>query len=116
MGLNEIKQLAEADANAVFEAMAERARREEDLGAETASLKPMIDMAQGEGRAFDAAHRRGQDAFGEGTTGLGAREYPECLQRKCGGREGVPRNTHYMVKEYRQLSTRQCCQDCPRAY
>ena len=45
-GLKEIKQLAEADANAVFEAIAERARREEDLGAGTASLKPMIDMAQ----------------------------------------------------------------------
>jgi hypothetical protein len=37
-GLKELKQLAEADANAVFEAMVERARREEDLGAETASL------------------------------------------------------------------------------
>ena len=45
-GLKELKQLAEADANAVFEAMVERARREEDLGAETASLRPMIDMAQ----------------------------------------------------------------------
>jgi hypothetical protein len=45
-GLKELRQLVEADANAVFEAIVERARREEDLGAETASLRPMIDMAQ----------------------------------------------------------------------
>jgi hypothetical protein len=44
-GLKEVKQLSEADANAVFEALVERAKREEDLGADTASLKPMIDMA-----------------------------------------------------------------------
>src|SRR5262249_38052172 len=45
-GLKDLKTLAEADANAVFEALIERAKREEDLGAETASLKPMIDAAQ----------------------------------------------------------------------
>ena len=38
--------MGEADANAVFEALIERAKREEDLGADTASLKPMIDAAQ----------------------------------------------------------------------
>jgi hypothetical protein len=45
-GLREVKSLSEADANAVFEALVERAKREEDLGADNASLKPMIDMAQ----------------------------------------------------------------------
>jgi hypothetical protein len=45
-GLKELKQFGEADANAVFEALSERARREEDLGAENASLKAMIDAAQ----------------------------------------------------------------------
>jgi hypothetical protein len=45
-GLRELKTLGEADANAVFEALIERAKREEDLGADTASLKPMIDAAQ----------------------------------------------------------------------
>lgn len=45
-GLKELKALGEADANAVFEALIERAKREEDLGAENASLKPMIDAAQ----------------------------------------------------------------------
>ncbi len=45
-GLKELKTLAEADANAVFEALIDRVKREEDLGAETASLKPMIDAAQ----------------------------------------------------------------------
>jgi hypothetical protein len=45
-GLKELKALGEADANAVFEALIERAKREEDLGSENASLKPMIDAAQ----------------------------------------------------------------------
>jgi predicted KAP-like P-loop ATPase len=45
-GLKELKGIGEADANAVFEALAERAKREEDLGAQSASLKPMIDAAQ----------------------------------------------------------------------
>jgi predicted KAP-like P-loop ATPase len=45
-GLKELKTLPEADANAVFEALIERVKREEDLGADTASLKPMIDAAQ----------------------------------------------------------------------
>jgi hypothetical protein len=45
-GLKELTHLVEADANSVFEAMAERARREEDLGADTASLMPMIHMAE----------------------------------------------------------------------
>jgi len=45
-GLKELTTLGEADANAVFEALIERAKREEDLGADTASLKPMIDAAQ----------------------------------------------------------------------
>jgi hypothetical protein len=45
-GLKELKQFGEADANAVFEALSERARREEDLGAENASLKSMIAAAQ----------------------------------------------------------------------
>jgi hypothetical protein len=45
-GLKELKESGEADANAVFEALAERAKREEDLGAPSASLKPMIDAAQ----------------------------------------------------------------------
>lgn len=45
-GLKELKVLGEADANAVFEALIERAKREEDLGADMASLKPMIDAAQ----------------------------------------------------------------------
>jgi predicted KAP-like P-loop ATPase len=45
-GLKELKQMGEADANAVFEALSERAKREEDLGAENASLKSMIDAAQ----------------------------------------------------------------------
>jgi hypothetical protein len=45
-GLKELKALGEADANAVFEALIERAKREEDLGADNASLKPMIDAAQ----------------------------------------------------------------------
>jgi hypothetical protein len=44
-GLTEVRQLSEADANALFEALVERAKREEDLGADNASLKPMIDMA-----------------------------------------------------------------------
>jgi predicted KAP-like P-loop ATPase len=45
-GLKELKDSGEADANAVFEALVERAKREEDLGAHSASLKPMIDAAQ----------------------------------------------------------------------
>jgi predicted KAP-like P-loop ATPase len=45
-GLKELKESSEADANAVFEALVERAKREEDLGAQSASLKPMIDAAQ----------------------------------------------------------------------
>jgi len=45
-GLKELKDFGEADANAVFEALSERAKREEDLGAESASLRPMIDAAQ----------------------------------------------------------------------
>jgi len=45
-GLKELKQMGESDANAVFEALSERAKREEDLGAENASLKWMIDAAQ----------------------------------------------------------------------
>jgi hypothetical protein len=45
-GLKELKESGEADANAVFEALAERAKREEDLGAPSASLKPMIEAAQ----------------------------------------------------------------------
>jgi predicted KAP-like P-loop ATPase len=45
-GLKELRQMGEADANAVFEALSERAKREEDLGAENASLKSMIDAAQ----------------------------------------------------------------------
>jgi len=45
-GFKELKQFGEADANAVFEALSERAKREEDLGAESASLKSMIDAAQ----------------------------------------------------------------------
>ena len=45
-GLKELKSFGEVDANAVFEALSERAKREEDLGAESASLKPMIDAAQ----------------------------------------------------------------------
>lgn len=45
-GLKELKESGEADANAVFEALAERAKREEDLGTPSASLKPMIDAAQ----------------------------------------------------------------------
>jgi predicted KAP-like P-loop ATPase len=45
-GLKELKESGEADANAVFEALVERAKREEDLGAQSASLKPMIDAAQ----------------------------------------------------------------------
>lgn len=45
-GLKELKALGEADANAVFEALIERAKREEDLGGDNASLKPMIDAAQ----------------------------------------------------------------------
>jgi predicted KAP-like P-loop ATPase len=45
-GFKELKQFGEADANAVFEALSERAKREEDLGAENASLKSMIDAAQ----------------------------------------------------------------------
>ena len=45
-GVKELQTLGEADANAVFEALIERAKREEDLGADTASLKPMIDAAQ----------------------------------------------------------------------
>ncbi len=45
-GLKELKGIGEADANAVFESLAERAKREEDLGAPSASLKPMIDAAQ----------------------------------------------------------------------
>jgi hypothetical protein len=45
-GIKEVNSLSEADANAVFEALVERAKREEDLGADNASLKPMIDMAQ----------------------------------------------------------------------
>lgn len=45
-GLKDLKILGEADANAVFEALIERAKREEDLGADNASLKPMIDAAQ----------------------------------------------------------------------
>jgi hypothetical protein len=45
-GLKELKEFGEADANSVFEALVERAKREEDLGAQSASLKPMIDAAQ----------------------------------------------------------------------
>jgi predicted KAP-like P-loop ATPase len=45
-GLKELKESGEADANAVFEALVQRAKREEDLGAQNASLKPMIDAAQ----------------------------------------------------------------------
>jgi len=45
-GLKELKGLGEADANAVFEALSERTKREEDLGADNASLKSMIDAAQ----------------------------------------------------------------------
>ncbi len=45
-GLKQLKEFGEADANAVFEALSERAKREEDLGADSASLKPMIDAAQ----------------------------------------------------------------------
>ena len=45
-GLKELRQMGEADANAVFEALSERAKREEDLGADNASLKSMIDAAQ----------------------------------------------------------------------
>jgi predicted KAP-like P-loop ATPase len=45
-GLTELKGLGEADANAVFEALSERTKREEDLGADNASLKSMIDAAQ----------------------------------------------------------------------
>lgn len=45
-GLKEAKLLSEPDSNAVFEALLERAKREEDLGADTSSLKPMIEMAQ----------------------------------------------------------------------
>jgi hypothetical protein len=45
-GLKELKESGESDANAVFEALVERAKREEDLGAQSASLKPMIDAAQ----------------------------------------------------------------------
>jgi hypothetical protein len=45
-GLKEAKQLSEPDVNAVFEALVERAKREEDLGADNSSLKPMIEMAQ----------------------------------------------------------------------
>jgi predicted KAP-like P-loop ATPase len=45
VGLKELKGLGEADANAVFEALSERVKREEDLGADNASLKSMIDAA-----------------------------------------------------------------------
>jgi hypothetical protein len=45
-GIKELKDFGEADANAVFEALFERAKREEDLGAESASLKLMIEAAQ----------------------------------------------------------------------
>jgi predicted KAP-like P-loop ATPase len=45
-GLKELKEFGEADANSVFEALVQRAKREEDLGAQSASLKPMIDAAQ----------------------------------------------------------------------
>jgi hypothetical protein len=45
-GLRQLKEFGEADANAVFEALSERAKREEDLGTDNASLKPMIDAAQ----------------------------------------------------------------------
>lgn len=44
-GMKELKQLGEADANAVFEALSERAKREEDLGADGSSLKSMIDAS-----------------------------------------------------------------------
>ena len=44
-GLKELKALGEADANAVFEALIDRAKREEDLGADNASLRPMIEAA-----------------------------------------------------------------------
>jgi hypothetical protein len=43
-GVKEFRELGEADANAVFESLAERAKREEDLGADTASLKPLISV------------------------------------------------------------------------
>ncbi|HEX7362455.1 MAG TPA: P-loop NTPase fold protein [Bryobacteraceae bacterium] len=44
-GLKELKALGEADANAVFEALIERAKREEDLGADNASLRSMIEAS-----------------------------------------------------------------------
>lgn len=44
-GLKQLKEFGEADANAVFEALSERAKREEDLGVDNASLRPMIDAA-----------------------------------------------------------------------
>lgn len=45
-GLKELKQFGEADANAVFEALSERAKREEDLGVDNSSLRSMIAAVQ----------------------------------------------------------------------
>ena len=77
-GLKELKALGEADANAVFEALIERAKREEDLGADNASLRPMTGRGR-TARAPAAAHRRSEEPTGEGAADMGDGRYSECL-------------------------------------